>query len=95
MYPIVPITVVGILQKDKNLPIYVLPLSIIGLLIAFSHNLLVWGIIPEAIAPCTSGVPCNIQQLNLFGFITIPFMSMISFAIITGFMILYAKTQKK
>src|SRR5664279_2395596 len=65
MYPIVPITMVGILQKDKKLPLYVLPLSIIGFLLALYHNFLVWGIIPEIAAPCTAGVPCNVQQLVL------------------------------
>ena len=34
MYPIVPIATVGILLKDKNLPLYILPLAVIGEYIA-------------------------------------------------------------
>jgi len=95
MYPIVPVSIVGILLKDKKLPIYVLPLSISGMLLAFYHNLLVWGVIPESAAPCTVGVPCNVQQFVLYGFITIPLLSLISFAIITALMVIYAKQVKK
>jgi disulfide bond formation protein DsbB len=95
MYPIVPITIVGILLKDKKFPLYVLPLSIIGLLLAIYHNFLVWGIIPERSAPCTAGVPCNVQEWVLFGFITIPFLSMLSFAFISVIMLIYAKGLKK
>lgn len=91
IYPIVAIAVVGILLKDKNLPRYVLPFSIAGLLIAIYHNLLVWNIIPEATAPCVVGIPCNVQELVLFGFITIPFLSLLAFAFITFCMILYVR----
>lgn len=95
MYPIVPITIVGIILKDKRLPEYILPISVIGLLLAFYHNLLVWGIIPEIAAPCTAGVPCNVQQFVLFGFFTIPLGSFIAFAIITIIMVIYAKAREK
>lgn len=95
MYPLVAITAVGILKKDKNFPYYVLPLSIGGLIIALYHNLLYYKILPESIAPCMQGVSCTTKQIELFGFITIPFMSLIAFAIITGFMIIYLKLQKK
>src|SRR4029078_8798332 len=82
MYPIVTILIVGILLKDKNLHCYVLPLSIIGALIGLYQNLLVWGVISEALAPCTNGVPCTTLYINWFGFITIPFLSLASFLLI-------------
>ncbi len=40
MYPLVLIIAVGILRKDKSLPFYVLPLSILGGGIAFYQYLL-------------------------------------------------------
>lgn len=79
------------MRKHTELPYYVLPLSVIGFFIALYQNLLVWHIIPETIAPCTAGVSCVTQPFVLYGFITIPLGSMISFAIITISMILYAK----
>lgn len=87
MYPIVPVAIVGILLKDKKLPYYILPLSIGGFLLAIYHNLLVWNVIPEAVAPCVVGVPCNVQEV-FFGFITIPLLSMLSFAFITVCMVI-------
>ena len=91
MYPMVFISAVSIIRKQKDLHYYILPLSIIGFLIGFYQNLLIWKILPEAIAPCTAGVSCIDQPFVLLGFITIPLGAMISFAIISASMILYAK----
>jgi disulfide bond formation protein DsbB len=33
--------------------------------------------------PCTSGVPCNTDYINWLGFITIPFLALIAFSLIT------------
>jgi disulfide bond formation protein DsbB len=96
MYPLVAISAVGILRRDyRNLPFYILPLSIAGLLIAFYHNLLYYKILPESYAPCVNGVSCTTKQIELFGFITIPFMSFIAFALITSCMIIYLKNHRK
>jgi len=94
MYPIVLIIPVGIFLKDKHLPYYVLPLSIIGVLIAAYHNLLYWNIIPEAITPCMAGVSCTTQYIEWFGFVTIPFLSFMAFAAITACMLLYKKLNR-
>src|SRR5664279_3722944 len=56
MYPLFLILAVSIWKKDKNLPFFVLPLSMIGTIIAIYHNLLYYKIIPESLAPCTLGV---------------------------------------
>jgi len=88
MYPLAVIIPVGILRRDPDLPFYVLPLSIGGGLVAFYHTLLQWGIIPEAIAPCVNGVSCAVKQLDFFGFVTIPFMSLLAFVALTALMLL-------
>lgn len=95
MFPLVIVIAVGILRKDKNMPYYALPLSIGGLIVALYHNFLYYGFIPEAISPCTIGVPCTQKQLEIFGFITIPFLSFIAFAIITICLTLVYKNNKK
>ncbi len=94
MYPMVLISAVAILRKDKFIHTYILPLSVFGLIIAIYHNLLYYKILPESIAPCTQGISCTTKQLEWFGFITIPFMSMIAFALITICMLLYVKYKK-
>lgn len=95
MYPLVVILAIGIYLKDKKLPYYVLPLSTIGLIIAIYHNLLYYNILPESATPCLIGVSCTTKYIELFGFITIPFLSLIAFLIITIGMIVYARTGTK
>lgn len=83
MYPLVFIIGIGLLRKDKSVPFYILPLSLIGLCIAAYHVLLYYGIIPESLAPCSLGISCTTKQIEWFGFITIPLLSLIAFLKIT------------
>lgn len=82
MYPLTLILAVGILRQDRGLPLYVLPFSLIGMGTALYHYMLVktdWFPPP----PCSVGIPCTTEYLNLFGFINIPFLSLVAFAIIS------------
>lgn len=94
MYPLVLIIAVGILKKDKWLPLYVLPMSILGMLVAFYQVLLQTGILSEAVAPCAIGVSCITKYTSYFGFVTIPLMSFAAFTIITVCMLIFRKIQK-
>jgi disulfide bond formation protein DsbB len=95
MYPLVALIAVGIIRRDKGIYQYILPLSITGFLIAAYHNLLYYGIIPESIQPCRLGISCTTRQIEWFGFITIPLMSLTAFAIITTCMFIYRKVVTK
>lgn len=94
MYPIVILLAVGILRKDSNVPYYVLPFSISGIVIAFYHNLLYYNIIPESAAPCTLGISCTTKFIEWFGFVTIPLLSFLAFAIITACMVICLRQKK-
>jgi len=94
MFPLVVIIAVGILRRDKKLYQYVLPLSIIGLAIAFYHVLLQFGILPATVAPCAIGASCLTKYSVYFGFITIPVLSFVAFFAITICMFLYRKFEK-
>lgn len=94
LYPLVVIIAVGIVRKDKNMPYYVLPLSITGLLIAMYHNLLYYNILPEAAAPCIAGVSCTTKFIEWFGFITIPSLAFFAFAFITAIMIIFLRNNR-
>ncbi len=94
MYPLVIILAVGIAKKDKNVAAYALPLSLIGLGISIYHNLLYYNIIPEALAPCTAGVSCTTKFIEYFGFITIPFLSMMGFLLINACLIYFKLAHK-
>lgn len=95
IYPLVLIIPVGIINKDKNLPLYVLPLSAVGLTISLFHNLLYYKWIPDTMAPCVSGVSCTTKFIEWFGFVTIPLLAFVAFLVITICMLIYWKTNKK
>lgn len=95
MYPIVAISAVGILLRDKNLPLYILPLALSGWLIALYHNLLYYGVIAEPIVPCQSGIPCTAKLVQIFGFIDIPLGSFFTFTFIIICCIILLKINKK
>ncbi len=93
MYPLAIIIPVGILRHDKKLYEYVLPLSILGLLIAFYQVLLQVGLISESLVPCTAGVSCTTKYISYFGFVTIPVLSLAAFALITICMLILKKNK--
>lgn len=95
MYPLVVLFGIGIWTKDKMVWKYALPLSSIGMVIGFYHNLLYYKILPESAAPCLLGVSCTTKFIEWFGFITIPLLSLMSFVIITTLLILIKKTHDK
>lgn len=98
LYPLVIISAVGYFRNDKHIAWYILPLSSIGFIVAVYQNLLVYKIIPEAIAPCQNGVSCTTQYINWLGFITIPLLSAVTFAgiiiSIAGYIVLHKKTNE-
>ncbi|MCG3209677.1 MAG: disulfide formation protein [Anaerolineae bacterium] len=82
MYPLVIISLVGIFLRDEYLPNYVLPLSISGILLSSYHYMIQMGILPEPVS-CADIVPCGSRYVNYLGFITIPFMALTAFILIT------------
>lgn len=94
MYPIAIIIAVGLWKKDKNLSYFVLPFSVIGLIISVYHNLLYYGIISESLQPCSVGVSCTEVQLELFGYVTIPLLSLVAFSTITILVFIHHKISK-
>lgn len=90
MYPLVAILAVGILRKDKAIWAYVLPLSILGWLVAAYHNLLYYGVIQQV---CVQGVSCTTRFFAWFGFMTIPLLSLIAFTVITTCLLIFKKEQ--
>ena len=90
MYPLVVVLGVGLLLRERRIHFYVLPLSLIGLAIAIYHNLLYFDILPESIQTCTAGISCTSRQLEWFGVITIPLLSLVAFSVISAALIAYA-----
>ncbi len=83
MYPLAGLIAFGILRRDWHLPFLVLPFSLFGQGISTYHYLLEKTTIFGAPTACQAGISCITPWINWFGFITIPFLAMIAFLIIT------------
>lgn len=83
MYPLAGIIAIGLLRRDVNLPYYVLPFSVFGLGVSTYHYLLEKTDLFAGSSFCTQGASCTTQWINWFGFVTIPFLALTGFLIIT------------
>jgi disulfide bond formation protein DsbB len=88
MFPLVLILPAGLFPLDLKVVRYALPLAAIGWLLAVFHVLLVAGVIPENIRPCTQGVPCSEKVIEWFGFVTIPLLAVGAFSIIIALLVM-------
>ena len=82
MYPLVVILFTGLFPYERKVIKFSLPLALIGWIIAVYHNLLYYKILPESAAPCVQGISCTTVQIEWFGFITIPFLSLTAFTLV-------------
>jgi len=83
MYPLTAVIAVGLLRRDWHLPYYVLPISLLGLGTSTYHYLLEKTDIFAGSSACSQGVSCTTQWINWFGFVTIPFLALVAFLIIS------------
>lgn len=83
MYPLSIILGIAAYRGDTGIKKYVLPLSMIGIVVSSYHYML--QKIPGfgGFRPCVQGVPCDVMYINWFGFITIPFLALTAFILIT------------
>ncbi|WP_309571513.1 disulfide bond formation protein B [Deinococcus sp.] len=91
MYPLSVLLGIAALGGDLGVRRYVLPLSVIGWLVALYQNLETWGVVPT-LRGCTAdpsascGTPWPVWGANspLNTVITIPVLAMIAFTLIIG-----------
>ncbi len=88
MYPLVFVLGLASYRSDVRIAGYVLPLTIVGGSISLYHYLeqKVPGFGNPAL--CGVGVPCTTEYINWLGFITIPFLALTAFTLITVTMVL-------
>jgi len=82
LYPLVPMMLVGLFPYDGSVVRFALPLTACGWLVAGYHTLIYEGVIPESAAPCSKGVSCSEEYIELFGVLSIPALSWLAFTII-------------
>jgi disulfide bond formation protein DsbB len=88
MFPLVVILPMGLFPFDQKVVRYALPLAVVGWLLAAFQMLLVAGIVPEKLEPCTQGVPCSETVIEWFGFVSIPLLSVTAFSAIIALLVL-------
>lgn len=94
MYPQALIFLMAVLSEEVMIFKYTALLTLFGWLFALYHNLIYFKVIEPTLLPCTSGISCTDNQLNYFGFLTIPMMSFIAFSILFVIHILVFKRRK-
>ena len=79
MFPIAIILGIACFADDRQGAVYALALALGGLAMAGYHTLLVAGLIPKSWVPCSAGVSCADQKLEILNGIQIPWLSLVAF----------------
>ncbi|WP_124726970.1 disulfide oxidoreductase [Staphylospora marina] len=86
MYPLAIVLGIAAYRRDRSIIPYALPLSVIGGCVSLFHYLLQKVPSMALTFPCRVGVPCSQNYIDWFGFITIPFLALTAFIMITVFL---------
>jgi len=81
MYPLAVILSIAAVRVDRSVLWYAVPLSLAGLAISIYHVQL--QLFPDQGSVCDLDNPCTGRWVEAFGWMTIPQMAAISFALIT------------
>jgi len=97
LYPLVVILLVGMIRRDTSVYLYALPLALIGTLISVYHNVIYdlanYGHRTVATTCTITGPSCTTPDLNLFGFVSIPLLSLGALLIVTICLVWYGQIQ--
>lgn len=88
MFPLVLILASGLFPFDRRVVRYALPLALAGWLLAMFHWGVSSGLVPESATPCSQGVPCSVEQVVWFGFLTLPMLSVLAFSVMIALLLL-------
>jgi disulfide bond formation protein DsbB len=95
MFPLVLVLAFAMFPLDVKVVRYALPLAIGGWLVGAYQLLLMAGYIPKSAVPCGPGIDCSQAQIEWFGFVTIPLLSVIAFSLVAGLLVfLHARSSK-
>ncbi|WOV83535.1 disulfide oxidoreductase [Sporosarcina jeotgali] len=82
MYPLVLIAGIALIQKNGRIALTTAAFSLIGVcLSAYHYAIQKLSFFQDRAGTC-GDVPCTAQYVNYLGFITIPFMAFVAFAVI-------------
>ena len=93
MYPLALILLIAAIRRDKNIIPYALTLSLAGFAISIYHYQL--QLFPDQSSSCGLDASCTYRWIEVFGFVTIPFLALISFAFISMILIATPRPWKR
>lgn len=94
MYPLVLLLGLAVAKKNRDIRPQLFFFAGLGLLIAIYHVYLQSG--GTALVPCSTAalaVPCGVKNFQVFGYVTIPVMSLTGFAMLLVASVLSAKRE--
>jgi len=91
MFPLAIILGMACYSDDRRGAFYALPLALIGAGIALYHTLLLAEFIPKAWIPCSAGVSCADQKLEILNGTPIPWLSLAAFVAIAALLLLFLR----
>lgn len=80
MYPMAIVLLVGAIRREFQVKYYALPLALIGLAISVYHYLM--EVFPSLEGGSCGAVSCSARHVEIFGFVSIPFMAGCGFIVI-------------
>ena len=95
MYSQALLSFMAMIRRDKRMVTYLFPMSILGGLVALYHSLTNWGY-GGSLLGCTSvGGECSRVYVLEYGYITIPFLALTTFAYLLLISVIYYKSTKE
>ena len=91
MFPLAIILGMACYSDDRRGAFYALPLALIGAGIALYHTLLLAEFIPKAWIPCSAGVSCADQKLEILNGTPIPWLSLAALVAIAALLLLFLR----
>lgn len=88
MYPLAVVLLIGAIRRDLAARFYALPLALIGLAISVWHYLTQMFPSLETGA-CDIDNPCALRYVEMFGFVSIPFMAGAGFIVVSVLLLFY------
>lgn len=87
MYPMAVILLVGAIRREFQVKYYALPLALLGLATSVYHYMM--QVFPSLEGGSCGTVSCSARYVEIFGFISIPFMAGSGFIVIAVLLGLY------
>lgn len=81
MYPLAIVLAIAAIRRDAGVRLYASVLASIGGVIAVYHYVIQWFPNLEGTS-CTTSVPCTGVWFRVFGFVSIPYMALSTFALV-------------